>query len=214
MATAKPSPSASGRKTTTKTAVKSATTVKKVAAPKKAVVKSATADKKVAVKKAAAPKQEEVVETVVAPVEKKVVAKKTVASDERYVYAVGRRKTAVAQVRLYPVKKGTEATLIANGGKTIFEYFGTEGLVGNVIAPLKTVGLEAEWSVSILVRGGGKHGQSDAAKLGVARALLKHDPLLRTALKVEGYLTRDARSVERKKPGLKKARKSPQWSKR
>ncbi len=191
------------KKTTTKTAVK------KVAAPKKAVAK------KVAVKKVAAPKKEEVVETVVAPVaEKKVAAKKVTASDERYVYAVGRRKTAVAQVRLYPVKKGTEATLIANGGKTIFEYFGTEGLVGNVIAPLKTVGLEADWSVSILVRGGGKHGQSDAAKLGVARALLKHDPLLRTALKVEGYLTRDARSVERKKPGLKKARKSPQWSKR
>jgi small subunit ribosomal protein S9 len=191
------------KKTTTKTAVK------KVAAPKKAVAK------KVAVKKVAAPKTEEVVETVVAPVvEKKVAAKKVTASDERYIYAVGRRKTAVAQVRLYPVKKGTEATLIANGGKTIFEYFGTEGLVGNVIAPLKTVGLEADWSVSILVRGGGKHGQSDAAKLGVARALLKHDPLLRTALKVEGYLTRDARSVERKKPGLKKARKSPQWSKR
>ncbi len=191
------------KKTTTKTAVK------KVAAPKKAVAK------KVAVKKVAAPKKEEVVETVVAPVaEKKVAAKKVTASDERYVYAVGRRKTAVAQVRLYPVKKGTEATLIANGGKTIFEYFGTEGLVGNVIAPLETVGLEADWSVSILVRGGGKHGQSDAAKLGVARALLKHDPLLRTALKVEGYLTRDARSVERKKPGLKKARKSPQWSKR
>ncbi len=191
------------KKTTTKTAVK------KVAAPKKAVAK------KVAVKKVAAPKTEEVVETIVAPVvEKKVAPKKVVATDERYVYAVGRRKTAVAQVRLYPVKKGAEATLIANGGKTIFEYFGTEGLVGNVIAPLKTVGLEADWSVSILVRGGGKHGQSDAAKLGVARALLKHDPLLRTALKVEGYLTRDARSVERKKPGLKKARKSPQWSKR
>ncbi|MEK9173769.1 MAG: 30S ribosomal protein S9, partial [Patescibacteria group bacterium] len=140
--------------------------------------------------------------------------KKAVSSDERYVYAVGRRKTAVAQVRLYPVKKGAEATLIANGGKTIFEYFGTEGLTGNAIAPLKTAGLEADWSVSILVRGGGKHGQSDAAKLGVARALLKHDPLLRSVLKAEGYLTRDSLSVERKKPGLKKARKSPQWSKR
>ena len=197
------------KKTTTKTAVK------KVAAPKKAVKSLPASGRKVAVKKVAAPKTEEVVETVVVPVvEKKVAPKKVVATDERYVYAVGRRKTAVAQVRLYPVKKGAEATLIANGGKTIFEYFGTEGLVGNVIAPLKTVGLEADWSVSILVRGGGKHGQSDAAKLGVARALLKHDPLLRTALKVEGYLTRDARSVERKKPGLKKARKSPQWSKR
>jgi small subunit ribosomal protein S9 len=192
------------KKTTTKTAVK------KAAAPKKVAVK------KVAVKKVAAPKQEEVVETVVAaPVEKKVVAKKaSIGADERYLYAVGRRKTAVAQVRLYPVKKGTEATLAANGGKTIFEYFGTDGLTGNVLAPLKTAGLEADFSVSILVRGGGKHGQSDAAKLGVARALLKHDPLLRSILKAEGYLTRDARSVERKKPGLKKARKSPQWSKR
>lgn len=190
-------------------------TAPKKTTTKKTTAKKAAAPKKVAVKKVAAKK--EVVEKVVtAPVEKKVAVPKktTVALDERYVYAVGRRKTAVAQVRLYPVKKGTEATLLANGGKTIFEYFGTEGLTNNAIAPLKTAGLEADWSVSILVRGGGKHGQSDAAKLGVARALLKHDPLLRSVLKAEGYLTRDARSVERKKPGLKKARKSPQWSKR
>jgi small subunit ribosomal protein S9 len=204
------------KKTAAKKASTSAKPSRDGAAPKKVAAKKVVTKKVAAPKKAVAKKVVATEEVVVAPVEKKVVAAKkaVIASDERYIYAVGRRKTAVAQVRLYPVKKGAEATLIANGGKTIFEYFGTEGLVGNVIAPLKTTGLEAEWSVSILVRGGGKHGQSDAAKLGVARALLKHDPLLRAALKAEGFLTRDARSVERKKPGLKKARKSPQWSKR
>ena len=182
------------------------TTTKKVAAPKKEA-----APKKTAAKKVVTPVKEKVVASVPA---KKAAAKVAVPAGDRYFYAVGRRKTAVAQVRLYPAKKEGEVVLAANGGKTIFEYFGTEALVSNVLAPLKTTGLEASWSVSILVRGGGKHGQSDAAKLGVARALLKHDPLLRSVLKAEGYLTRDARSVERKKPGLKKARKSPQWSKR
>lgn len=184
------------KKSTTKTAPK------KVAAPKKAVAKKAAVKKE-----APAP-----VAVKAAPVKK--VAKAVVSSEDRYLYGVGRRKTAVAQVRLYPVKKGGEALLMANGGKTIFEYFGTVALTDNALAPLKTLGLEADWSVSILVRGGGKHGQSDAVKLGVARALLKHDLLLRPVLKTNGYLTRDARSVERKKPGLKKARKSPQWSKR
>ena len=69
-------------------------------------------------------------------------------------------------------------------------------------------------AVSVLVRGGGLSGQSDAAKLGIARALIKYDEALRPSLKAQGLLTRDARKVERKKPGLKKARRSPQWSKR
>ncbi len=186
-------------------------------APKKTIAKKTTAVKKTAVKKVAAKKvavaKEAPVETVAAkkvaaPAVKKAVK---VSSDERYVYGVGRRKTAVAQVRLYKAKG--EPIHIANG-KTVREYFGTQSLEDNALSPLKLVGLEGEMMVSLLVRGGGKHGQSDAAKLGVARALLVHDPLLRSVLKAQGMLTRDARSVERKKPGLKKARKSPQWSKR
>jgi len=74
--------------------------------------------------------------------------------------------------------------------------------------------LEAAFRVSVLVRGGGLHGQADAIKLGIARCLIKHDPLLRATLKALGLLTRDSRAVERKKPGLKKARRAPQWAKR
>jgi len=185
-------------------------------APKKTIAKKTTpAVKKTAVKKVVAKKEAAVTPEAVEAAPKKVAAapKKVakVSSDERYVYAVGRRKTAVAQVRLYKVKGEPEN--VANG-KTVREYFGTQALEENALSPLKLVGLEGEMMASLLVRGGGKNGQSDAAKLGVARALLLHDPLLRPVLKAQGMLTRDSRSVERKKPGLKKARKSPQWSKR
>lgn len=202
MVTTKKSASASGEKTVTK----------KASAPKKTVAKR-VAPKKVTSAKAKEVKREEITEVGVPSVAKKTSVK-TIPAGERYLYAVGRRKTAVAQVRLYPVKAGTETAHVAQGGKTIFEYFGTDSLVNNALSPLKVTGQEEMFSVSLLVRGGGKHGQSDAAKLGVARALLEHDPLLRSVLKAEGMLTRDSRSVERKKPGLKKARKSPQWSKR
>ncbi len=190
------------KKTTTvkKTAVKKVA-VKKVAVAKEAPVETVAAKK---VSASATPKRDGV-----APVAAKKAVK--VSADERYVYGVGRRKTAVAQVRLYKAKG--EPIHIANG-KTVREYFGTQALEDNALSPLKVVGLEGEMMASLLVRGGGKNGQSDAAKLGVARALLVHDPLLRPVLKAQGLLTRDARSVERKKPGLKKARKSPQWSKR
>ena len=188
------------------------TIAKKTPVAKKAVVKKAAVKKVVAKKEAVA--VEAPVETVVAKkAAAPAIAKKAVkvSVDERYVYGVGRRKTAVDQVRLYKAKG--EPIHIANG-KTVREYFGTQALEDNALSPLKVVGLEGEMMASLLVRGGGKNGQSDAAKLGVARALLVHDPLLRPVLKAQGLLTRDARSVERKKPGLKKARKSPQWSKR
>ncbi|MEA3323169.1 MAG: 30S ribosomal protein S9, partial [Patescibacteria group bacterium] len=82
------------------------------------------------------------------------------------------------------------------------------------LEPLKVSGLQDKCAVSVVVRGGGIAGQSDAVKLGIARALIKYDEELRPALKAGGLLTRDARKVERKKPGLRKARRSPQWSKR
>lgn len=141
-----------------------------------------------------------------------VVSEVTVPSG-RYLYAVGRRKTAVAQVRLYPVSTAVAVDSVANK-RPLLEYFGTQALVATALLPLQVTGLLDTFSVSVVVRGGGLHGQADAIKLGVARCLIKHDVLLRAPLKALGLLTRDARVVERKKPGLKKARRSPQWAKR
>lgn len=170
-------------------------TIEKEETPKKAIKKVST-KKKVAVKVV----KEEV---------KEVVKKEK--TDERYLYAVGRRKTAVAQVRLYP---SMEAEEVIVNKKPIREYFGTVALETMALSPMKTTGLETAFRVSVVVRGGGLHGQADAIKLGVARCLIKHDILLRPVLKAQGMLTRDARAVERKKPGLKKARRAPQWAKR
>lgn len=162
----------------------------------------------------------ETTETEVKPkkvTKKKVAAKaapkvaKAAKVADRYLYAVGRRKTAVAQVRLYPVDKAEEAIV---NDKAILAYFGTPALVAQALSPLKLTGMESAFTITVLVRGGGLHGQADAIKLGIARCLVKHDLLLRATLKASGYMTRDARAVERKKPGLKKARRAPQWSKR
>lgn len=156
-----------------------------------------------------ATKTEEVkaVKAVKAPAKKKVVA----AAPERYTYAVGRRKTAVAQVRLYPSAAAEEGVV---NERPLKEYFATPALQSAALAPLTATGLTEAFRVSVLVRGGGLNGQADAVKLGVARALIEHDAALRSALKAAGFLTRDARAVERKKPGLKKARRAPQWAKR
>lgn len=131
---------------------------------------------------------------------------------ERYIYAVGRRKTSIARVRLYPSAGKTEEMIINE--RPAREYFGTTALEGIALAPLRATGLANAFRVSVVARGGGLHGQADAVKLGVARSLIKSDPLLRPTLKALGFLTRDARMVERKKPGLKKARRAPQWAKR
>lgn len=176
-------------------------TTEKIVKPKKVVPKKTTSSKKV-------------VSKVVKESTKEKEHKKTVVKEEKiekYVYAVGRRKTAVAQVRLYPSSQAEE--VIVNK-KPIREYFGTIALETMALSPMKTAGLETAFRVSVVVRGGGLHGQADAIKLGVARCLIKHDILLRPVLKAQGFLTRDARAVERKKPGLKKARRAPQWAKR
>ncbi len=141
----------------------------------------------------------------------KTAPKKKAVKEERYVYAVGRRKTAIAQVRLFVSDKPKEAVV---NNRPLQEYFGTTALRTTALSPLVSCGLENAFFVSVLVRGGGQNGQADAVKLGVARALLVHDEALRPTLKAKGFLTRDARAVERKKPGLKKARRSPQWAKR
>ena len=127
----------------------------------------------------------------------------------RFIPAIGRRKTATAQVRLY--KKGA-GVIIVNGMKAS-KYFAKD-LVVIMKEPLKMVGVDKEYDFSILVKGGGKSGQAEAVRHGFARVLLKTNEELKQSLNAKGWLTRDARKKERKKPGLKKARKAPQWSKR
>jgi small subunit ribosomal protein S9 len=127
-----------------------------------------------------------------------------------YYEAVGRRKTSTARVRVFMhSKKKNEITV---NDKPLTEFFDVEELQTKVVAPLKVLAGGAD--VSIKVQGGGTTGQADAAQLGLARALVKFDSELKKQLKDNGLLTRDPRQKERKKPGLKKARRSPQWAKR
>lgn len=129
---------------------------------------------------------------------------------DRYVAAVGRRKTSVAQVRIY-LGSGFEVNK-----KSLNEFFLDENLPKIAMAPMTLLGDDVlkKFKVTVKVVGGGKKGQAEAIRLGLARALQINDPELRPALKGAGYLKRDPRMKERKKPGLKKARKAAQWSKR
>lgn len=128
----------------------------------------------------------------------------------RHHYGTGRRKEAVARVRLYP----GSGTFSVNG-KTMDEYFG--GRVANsatVMYPLQVTQTTSQYDVIVKVVGGGISGQAGAVRHGIARALARSDDELRPVLKREGLLTRDARVKERKKVGLKRARKAPQYTKR
>jgi small subunit ribosomal protein S9 len=130
--------------------------------------------------------------------------------DKVVYWGTGRRKSSVARVRLVP---GTGDVIV--NGKSGTDYFNRiPNYVNTVKAPLETLGLENEYNILVKAHGGGLTGQSDAVKLGVARALCQLDPENRSPLKTEGYLTRDPRCKERKKYGLHKARKAPQYSKR
>lgn len=129
-----------------------------------------------------------------------------------YFYAVGKRKASVAQTRIYFNEKGKAAILIND--RDLNDYFGLARVRDVAKAPLASIGKEGEFDVRVKVAGGGTKGQAEAIRLGIARALIKYDSAYRKALKDLGYLTRDARVVERKKPGLKKARRAPQWAKR
>ena len=125
-------------------------------------------------------------------------------------WGTGRRKKAVARVRLIP---GGNGTIIING-RTIDEYCDLETMKLVIRQPLVLTGTEAKYDVFVNVNGGGFTGQAGAIRHGIARALIVAEPELRTAVKKEGYLTRDPRMKERKKYGLKKARRAPQFSKR
>lgn len=129
---------------------------------------------------------------------------------EQYSYAVGRRKSAIARVRLYP----GEGKLTING-KTSREYFGGRELHQIILnEPFQTTGTTERFDVVATVLGGGVSGQVGAVRHGISRALVRHDGELRASLKAAKLLTRDAREKERKKVGLKRARKAPQYTKR
>ncbi len=135
----------------------------------------------------------------------------TTSKNAVYIEGIGRRKTATARVRLTPAK---ETTITVNN-RPLAEYFKHAALQQNLEAVLNTkdAGIE-NYTITAKVMGGGISAQSDAIKLGIARALVEEKADRRVTLKKEGYLKRDPRSVERKKFGLRKARKRPAWSKR
>ena len=128
---------------------------------------------------------------------------------QQYYYGLGRRKCAIAQVRLYPGEGG-----VMVNGKTAREYFGRETLDLLVQQPLAATDTGGRFNVVARVIGGGPSGQAGAVRLGIARALVVFEESNRSALRAGGLLTRDARVKERKKPGLKRARKAPQYTKR
>jgi small subunit ribosomal protein S9 len=131
-------------------------------------------------------------------------------AEKRYYQGTGRRKTAVARVRLFP----GNGEMVING-KQIDEYFGVRDLFRKeLVRPLELTGHATAFNVLVKVRGGGVAGQVGAVRHGIARALLDSDAELRPTLKKAGLLTRDPRMKERKKPGLKRARKRPQYTKR
>lgn len=129
--------------------------------------------------------------------------------NSKYVEAVGRRKTAVARVRLTPTSK----TIFKINEKDLAAYFPTEEL-RKVAEKALTTAKSGNYEVSAKIKGGGVHAQAEALRHGIARALSKADAALRPKLKSAGFLKRDPRAKERRKFGLKKARKAPQWSKR
>lgn len=136
--------------------------------------------------------------------------KKAIEIIGKYITGLGRRKEATAQVRLFA--KG-EGRVIING-RELKDYFPVEIHQMSVLLPFTTTGTENQFDVTVRVVGGGIHGQADAVRLGIARALIKQNEELRVTLRKAGLITRDARKKERKKFGKRSARRSPQWSKR
>ncbi len=126
-----------------------------------------------------------------------------------YVYGTGRRKEAVARVRLLP----GDGSIVVNG-KDAAEYFGGTPGLATLHLPFRVTETEGRYSASVLVAGGGFSGQAGAIRHGIARALVSAHPDARGALRAAGLLTRDPRAKERKKYGLKRARKAPQYTKR
>lgn len=134
-------------------------------------------------------------------------AKKT----NKYHEGVGRRKTAIARVR---ITEGARSSVLINERGSVEEYFKTATLRGSALQSLQLLALPQKFAITAHINGGGPNAQAEAMRHGLARALILWNPELRGALKKAGYLKRDPRAVERKHFGLKKARRAPQWSKR
>jgi small subunit ribosomal protein S9 len=131
-------------------------------------------------------------------------------SATKFTGAIGRRKSAIAQVRLHHGGQG----VIEINKRAFEQYLPTSILRQAVQAPLVLTGTDKLFDIRVVVKGGGMSGQADSIRLGIARALVDFNPEFRSVLKKQGFLTRDARIRERKKFGKKSARRSPQWSKR
>lgn len=136
---------------------------------------------------------------------------KSTTKKEQYYEAVGRRKTATARVRITEAKTNT---FVINHDKEMEKVFPTSELQAVVKEAIKESGVGLKFNVSAVVNGGGISSQAGAVRHGISRALVKFNEETRNKLKKAGFLKRDPRMKERKKPGLKKARKAPQWSKR
>ncbi len=173
--------------------------IKKITKKPKAKVPAKIVEEAAVVRPAAVPQIPSKQEIVAAP-----------SAKPRYFYGLGRRKSSIAQVRVYPQGSG-KITINQKDWKVYFPYFEFQTILA---APLKLAGQDSLVDVSVLVQGGGKRGQAESIRQGIARALLLLDINFRKSLKKAGFLTRDARVKERKKPGLKRARRAPQWAKR
>lgn len=145
-----------------------------------------------------------------APEEVAVLSVVESSSGREYLHAIGRRKESIAQVRLYRRGSGS----ITVNEQISKKYFPHATFVEIVSAPLHTIGQADKVDVTAHVVGGGIRGQAEAVRLGIARALIQMNPTFRVSLKRAGFLKRDPRVKERKKYGLKKARRAPQWAKR
>jgi small subunit ribosomal protein S9 len=140
---------------------------------------------------------------------------KAAAPKDLYFEGVGRRKEAIARVRFYPETKTAAKHAIQINKRDYKAYFPLLRLQLDLVAPMKVVKtIPEKFSISAMVVGGGVTAQEEAVRLGLSRALIKFGPELRKELKVAGFLSRDARVVERKKYGLRKARRATQWKKR
>ncbi len=172
---------------------KTSTTPKKKAAPKKTVTRTKRAPKSTKL-----------------PIQERPSELKPRHRASNYLFAVGRRKTAVARVRRF----SGEAGQLTVNGLSLEQYFVPQGLQAIVRSPIELVAKDEAFQYSVRVRGGGSHSQAEAIRHGIARVLLKANETWRPLLKQAGWLRRDARVKERKKPGLHRARRAPQWQKR
>jgi small subunit ribosomal protein S9 len=132
--------------------------------------------------------------------------------NQQYYEGIGRRKRSTARVRIYPTGEGGGQFFV--NGKEVRDYFDRFGDYETLMGPLVDAEFAGKMDVTVKISGGGVTGQTDAVRLGLGRALVKYDPELRGLMRSNGHLTRDPRVKERKKPGLKRARKAPTYTKR